>query len=212
MKKYENFKYIFPPRPELKISPDILGKYDCGVYLGQPKLNGSLCEVFMNETETKVFNRHNANFKIFKFDIDEFRNLYQGFGWMCLCGEFMNKAKKDKDGKNSFDQTFVIFDIIIKDGMHLVKTTFEERVKMLDEMYGTKEYDEYLLDVDSPNVFRVKTFYTDFVNLWNNIVKIDMLEGLVLKRKDGLLEDGVREKNTVGSQVKVRKSCRNYSF
>jgi len=58
----------------------------------------------------------------------------------------------------------------------------------------------------------VKSFESDFVKLYNDIIKIDMLEGWVLKRKSGKLERGTREKNNVGWSIKCRKPTKNYMF
>ena len=63
---YNNFKYIYPPRPELKIPFSALDKYDNHTFLGQPKMNGSCSIIFMNEFETKIFNRHKNTFSSFK--------------------------------------------------------------------------------------------------------------------------------------------------
>ena len=44
------------------------------------------------------------------------------------------------------------------------------------------------------------------------ITKIDMVEGLVLKRKNARLEIGNTELNNIKSQVKCRKPTKNYKF
>jgi hypothetical protein len=206
---YTKFIFEYPPRPELKTTRNEIDKY-LDTHLAQPKLNGSCCSVFMNETETKVFNRHNGTFAVFKIKNEELRKLYKGTGWMCLVGEYMNKSKMDKDNK-IWNEKFVIFDIIIYNGIHLTESTFEERVKLLDEVYGQEEYDEYLYKIND-TFFRVKTFYENFSQIFDSIVKIDMLEGLVLKRINGKLERGLREKNNVNSQIKIRKPTLNYQY
>jgi hypothetical protein len=44
------------------------------------------------------------------------------------------------------------------------------------------------------------------------LIKIDMIEGLVLKRKSAKLEIGNTENNNTKSQVKFRKPTKNYKF
>jgi len=39
-----------------------------------------------------------------------------------------------------------------------------------------------------------------------------MYEGLVLKRLDGKLENGITESNNIRTQIKCRKSTKNYNF
>jgi ATP-dependent DNA ligase len=106
----------------------------------------------------------------------------------------------------------VIFDILVYDSNYLVGSTFETRVKLLDELYGNKQCDkEYLYNI-SENVYRVRTYTKNFKNLFNNLIKIGMYEGLVFKRMSGKLEMGLRELNTSSSQFKIRKPTRNYKY
>jgi hypothetical protein len=121
----------------------------------------------------------------------------------------------------------VIFDILVYKNEYLVKSTFEDRVKLLDEIFGVVDFNDYFYKI-SENIFRVKTFYKDFEKTWHKIVNTEkdlktkyrlpkdddifILEGLVLKKIKGKLEKGFREKNNVTSQVKCRKPARNYHF
>jgi hypothetical protein len=51
----------------------------------------------------------------------------------------------------------VIFDILILEGNYL-GTTFEQRVDILDNMYGQIECDDEFLYNISENIFRVKSY------------------------------------------------------
>lgn len=62
MKPYNSYSYIYPPRPEYKILPNSLDKYDTGEYIAQPKINGSNAIVFINENELKVCKSTWTNF------------------------------------------------------------------------------------------------------------------------------------------------------
>jgi len=211
---YKSGTYIFPPRPEYKIKSTSLVKYDDNTYCGQPKLNGSCCEIYLDGKTYEQRNRHKGDISNFKMDKNEILSLYSGKGEMVLVGEYMNKSKKDKNDK-VFNNKFVIFDILVNDDMYLVGTTCEERYEMLLDTFITdkkaQSYDDYLYQI-SENVFLVKSFNEDFEYLYNKIITIDMLEGWVLKRKSGKLERGTREKNNVGWSIKVRKQCNMYNF
>lgn len=209
MTSYKNFRYYYPPRPEHKILPASIKDYDNGSWIGQPKLNGSCIELYINE-DVKVYNRHKKPLSVFKIPASEILELNKGNGWMVLCGEYMNKSKKNTLGK-IWNDKFVIWDIIVYNGEYLTGTTFEERVKLLDELFGKEEYDEYLYKV-SENVYRVKTFENAFDELYKKIIEIDMLEGWVLKKKNGKLERGTRENNNTSIQLKCRKETRLYEF
>lgn len=210
VRPYLNFQYFYPPRPENKILPSSIKDLDNGIWLAQPKLNGSCTELYISDNDVKVFNRHKEPLSKFKILKSEVLALNKGNGWMVLCGEYMNKSKKNRSGK-VWNDKFVIWDILVYNGEYLIGTTFEERVKLLDNLFGKEEYDEYLYKI-SENVYRVKTFEVAFEQLYNDIITVDMLEGWVFKKRKGALEKGMREKNNVAIQVKVRKETKNYSF
>jgi len=209
-KPYKSGTYIYPPRPEFKISSESLYKYDTGEYLAQPKLNGSCAELYIKSTSFYVKNRHKGGLTNFKLNNTDVLPLHRKGGEMLLVGEYMNKNQNDKSGK-PWNHKFVIFDILVLDDQHLIGTTYQERLVILHELFGTEIYDDYLYKI-SENIYMVRTFDKDFLNFYNKIVQIDMLEGLVLKKKNGKLEQGTREKNNVGWSIKARKQNKNYSF
>jgi len=208
---YKKFRYIYPPRPKNAISPDDLDFWDNGTLIGQPKLNGSNATIFTNGVDFLIMNRHNGRLTRFKIENSELATIYRGKEWMILNGEYMNKSKKDEDGK-TFNHKFVIFDILAYDGMYLIGKTFEERVTLLDEIYGKVEVEKPYLYGVSENVFRVRSYRGDFRTLYNYYSSIDMLEGLVMKRANAKLETGSSELNNVKSQIKCRKATRNYKY
>lgn len=203
-------QYLYPPRPEFRIKPSSLSKYDDNTYLCEPKLNGSNCTLYISAKSYTQRNRHKGTIQNFNMDDNEILKLYTGNGEIVLVGEYMNKSKRGTDGK-IFNKKFVIFDILVYEDQYLVGSTFDERYELLKSIYNIKEYDKYLYQV-SENVFLVKNFSDNFEQRFNNIIKIDMLEGWVLKRKNAKLERGTRQKNNVNSQLKCRKSTLNYDF
>jgi len=208
MIRYESFQYIFPPRPKNPIQSKDLKIWDNDMMVVQPKLNGSNCTIYMDGQNIYVYNRHGQRISNFDIDSKELSNLYRGKGWMVLNGEYMNKSKSDETG-NVFNHKFCIFDILVYDGNYLVGKTFQDRINLLDEFYGNPE--NYINPI-SKNVFRIKSYYSDFEYLYNNFVNIDMVEGLVLKRKSAKLEVGSTENNNIKSQIKIRKPTKNYKY
>ena len=53
------------------------------------------------------------------------------------------KNKKGLDGK-SWNHKFVIFDILVYENDYMSGSTFKSRVDLLDEIFGTEDYNEYL--------------------------------------------------------------------
>jgi hypothetical protein len=210
MKDYNNFKYIYPPRAETISPPAGLQTFERMGFIAQPKLNGSCGVLFLGKGVTKLMGRHNNSFTRNTIPAEHLSRLQKGLGFTVLVGEYMNKSKKDSKNK-LFNDCFVIFDIIVYNSKHLINSTFQERQSILDELYHTTPFDDYISYI-SPSVYRVHNFSSGFSNKFNSIIKTDMYEGFVLKRPDGKLENGLREKNNTGWQLKIRKSTKNYQY
>ncbi len=207
MIEYQSFQYIYPPRPKNPIPPSDLKIWDNRMMIAQPKINGSNCTIYMDGKEIYIFNRHGQRLTGFDIPKDEVMNLYRGKGWMVLNGEYTNKGKSN-DG-HTFQNKFCLFDILVKDSKYLIGTTFEQRINTICEIYG--ESDNTLNQI-SDNIFMVKTYRSNFVETYEKLIKNDLMEGLVLKRKSAKLEIGSSENNNSKSQVKVRKPTKNYKF
>jgi ATP-dependent DNA ligase len=157
-------------------------------------------------------NRHNGRLTNFQLKDEEVMGIYKGTGgWTVLNGEYLNKNKMDENQK-SFNHKFVIFDILVNDGDYLIGKTFEERIKLLDDMFDQKECEKSYLWGISENIYRVKSYNNQFNMLYDTLTPIDMIEGLVLKRKNARLEMGNTELNNVKSQIKCRKETKNYKY
>ena len=92
------------------------------------------------------------------------------------------------------------------------KELFEERVQeFLKDLYPDNPVKLYLHQI-SEAVYRVQSVTSEFTKVYNHITPYDMYEGLVLKRRDGKLENGSSQKNNTRTQMKCRKPTKNYSF
>lgn len=211
--KYNSYRYLYPPRPQNAVPSTDLGYYDDGTFLGQPKLNGSNCVIFTDGVKVFKMNRHNDRLTRFEIKDEEILALYQGTGgWTVLNGEYLNKNKSDETRK-SFNHKFVIFDILVNDGDYLIGKTFEQRIKLLDEMFHKNECEKDYLFGISDNVYRVKSYENNFNGLFDKLTFCNQLmEGLVLKRRNSRLELGNTELNNNKSQIKCRVSTKNYKF
>ena len=209
--KYNSYRYLYPPRPQNAIPSTDLNYYDNGSFIGQPKLNGSNATIYTDGVKVIIMNRHGDRLTRFEINDEEILSLYKGTGgWMVLNGEYMNKSKRDEN--SIFNHKFVIFDILVNDGDYLIGKTFQQRVELLDEMFHKNECEkDYLCNI-SDNVYRVKSYENNFSMLFDTLTPIDMIEGLVLKRKNARLEMGNTELNNTKSQVKARKATLNYKF
>jgi|LakMenEpi03Aug12_release.lakeMendotaPanAssembly.Ray.scaffolds.fasta_scaffold57300_4 hypothetical protein len=212
MPKYTNYRYIFPPRPRNAIQDSELEFWDNGSLVAQPKLNGSNTTIYTNGVKHIVMNRHGQRLTNFQLTDNEIKDIYCGNGeWMVINGEYMNKSKSDENGQ-VFNHKFVIFDILTFDGEYLVGDTFEQRIQLLDKLYGQVDSEKDYLYRISENVYRVKSYYNSFKPLFDKLTPIDMIEGLVMKRMNAKLELGTSENNNTKSQLKSRKPTKNYKY
>lgn len=207
---FKYYRYIFPPRAENITPRDTIEIYE-DRFVGQPKLNGSNMVIFTNGTEVHIKNRHNKDMSNVKMPKEEFLKLHRGTGWMILVGEYLNKSKKDHT-KNFFNHKFIIFDIIAINDEQLIGKSFEERIQLLDELYGTSDSSQPFLHGINDYTYRVKSFNTGFQKLFDELTLIDMYEGFVFKMKKATLENGVRSSNNTRGQIKCRKPTKNYSY
>lgn len=204
------FSYIYPPRPETKIAPTSLDIFEkMFIYIAEPKLNGSSVEIYTDGKDIKIMNRHKEPI-ICKIDKSELLALHRSDGQMIFCGEYMNKNQKDETDKQ-WNHKYVIWDIIMYSDKHLLGTTFEDRYRLLKALYPDKPVKKHLHQI-SENCFRVNCVIRGFKEMFDDISKCDMYEGLVLKCVDGKLENGTTVDNNTRTQIKCRKPTLNYNF
>ena len=215
-------QFLYPPRIEYKMLPSSLDKLDNGQYIGQLKVNGSNTSVTIwpapgalegKGNKVVVKERHNTFFTTPpKFD---FPSMHRGKGFMAFAGEFMNKSKKGPDGKPF--RGFIIWDIMAFENKILIGSSPEERAALIDYLYPTTGVItvggyEILHKTATPDVYKITDFEGDFRAIYNELIKVDMIEGFVMKRKNGKLESMNKVANNVGWSCKVRKPTSNYKF
>lgn len=223
--KYESFKkngYIFPPRPEYKCPAGDLDKYDDGTYLGQPKYNGMALMVFTNGDELHCYNRHKEYMALLSKNSEcDFRGMAQSKNWFVYAGEYLNKSKYGETGVKEKNK-FVIWDILVWDGNYLIGSTLTERLDLLENVFpcqraivgaktGVEVYD-HLCCTNLNGIYKAPTYLNNFTELYKQIVKTDLYEGLVLKKKDSKLTFGMQELNNHDWQIKCRKETKSYQF
>jgi hypothetical protein len=208
-------KIIFPPRPKNALPAEFLNQHENKMMFGQPKSNGSFGVLYMNETTTEMRNRHKEIMTNVRMEKTEMRKLYRGSGQMILCGEYMNKNKKHINGAE-FNHKYILFDILMYNGVYLLGKTFQQRQDLLDILFPEySNFDGYIRKVEGEgleNVYRANNFYDNFNSIYDMLVPIDMYEGLVVKKMNAGLEIGIRADNNHLTQFKVRKQCAMYNF
>lgn len=218
--KYEEFRFLFPPRAEVKTKPALISQYDTTDYIGQPKFNGD-CTTIIIKDDVRVFDRDGTP-KI-KYDKSiEFGSLNNSPGWMVLCGEMMTKSKKGEDG--NILTGWVMWDILVHDSQYLVGFTLSERLELMERLWpcqrmqvtdrGLVEY-KHLCYTGIQGVYKTPSYLGGsgyFSELYKELIITDAYEGLVLKKAGAKLDLGFGEKNNSGWQLKIRKPTKNAKF
>ena len=216
---YNTFNYLYPPRPEHKTPPSELPKFDTGEYIVQPKYNGTCCIVFTNREDAYVYNRHKQELSNCSKDID-FKGLAQSRDWYVYCGEYLNKGKLGESGEKEKGK-FIIWDILVYCGEYLVGETLESRLNLLEGVFpcqrgavtenGLEMY-SHLCNTSLKGIYKAPTYLNNFERIYNDIVKTDLYEGLVIKKLNSKLEFGFQELNNQNWQIKCRKPTKIYHF
>lgn len=220
----ETYTRIFPPRAEFAIKPENIGLYDNGKYLAQPKFNGSYGVLYTFDKGCyQLDNRHKEPMTLIgKLDFTEFALAHPN---SIFFGEYMNKYKLNEKGVKWIDQ-FVIFDLLQQKGDSFVGWTTKERREFLLGTFGNMEMHvtadgtterkicthPYCIPTEFEGIHLTQCFYGNFAHHYSELIKIDMIEGLVGKKLDAVLDYPYGQKNNTLWQFKCRKETKNYKF
>lgn len=202
---YDQYAYLYPPRPETKIPREMLKFYEKRGYWAQVKKNGTCTVVFAKGDEVIFKTRHNDDHKQWS-PLPEHVKFFQGSSdWNVFVAELVHS--KTPHVKNQL----YIFDQIVDGGVQLVGTSFEERQLLLQSRWtGTDEGDQTRITQYVSVANNFVPGKVGFVKLFDELKPED--EGLVLKNPKGILKPCFNETSNGGWQVKCRLPHKNYSF
>lgn len=201
--RYDSYSYLWAPRPETKIPRTGLSFYENQDWWAQKKKNGTCTLVFAKRNEIIFKTRHNDDHKLWTPEGDHNAFFAGRAKWNVYVAELLHS--KVKGGPKN---ELYIFDQIVKDGVHLVGTTFAERVTSLfEEFDGKDEGDQIRI---APRITLAKCFNEDFTDMFDHLKPED--EGLVLKNPNAVLKPCFKEGANSSWQVKCRIGHKNYTF
>jgi hypothetical protein len=203
--EYDTYTYLYPPRPTNAVTPTMLGFYERQKWLAQVKKNGTCTVIFARGMQVKFMTRHNDEHKQWS-PLPEHLRPFQSsnLSWNVWVAELIhNKTKNVK-------QQLYVFDIIVKDGVQLVGTTFEERQRLLHASFpGVNEGDKTRVN---ENVTIANCFTSGFKKLYDTVILNEEDEGIVLKRGDAQLVPCFKSGSNGNGMVKCRRPTKNYGF
>lgn len=184
--------FLYPPRPEKAIIPQLIKHFENNGFWAQIKKNGTCTSIFIdNEGNVSWRTRHNEPHKA--WTPDEITNkFFSKFRNCCFSAELLHSKGGSKN-------TLYLFDIVRWDGEYL-SNSFEERQKILQKIIPLQK-----------NILIAKNYTKDLTGLFHSLKSIDD-EGLVLKNPRSQLKDCRREGLNSDWQVKCRRPTKNYGF
>ena len=208
MNEYNDFQYLWPPRPETKIAKTMLGFYQTRGYMAQKKKNGTCTVIFSCGDKVLFKTRHgdenDGNHKLWTPQDDHIKFFQGREKWNVYVAELLHS--KTPTVKNQL----YIFDIIVDEGEQLVDTTFEERQLLLQSRW-TGDYEPLKHQTRVHEYVSVAENLTgDFDSIYDNLQPED--EGLVLKNPTAKLKACLKPDSNAPWQVKCRVTTKNYSF
>lgn len=207
---YDDWKFLYPPRPESAIHPKLLTYYEGRGWLAQCKKNGTNTLLGIAPDGTVYTRtRHDTEHKAWTLTphIEKFlQGLLPRGQWYVLCAELLHsKTKTIKD-------TIFIHDVLVWESQFLVGSTFAERQLLLKPWQTNVEgWSHFVLDSEN-KVWLAKTFDKNFTALFEAIRDPSTDEGLVLKDPTGKLKMCLSETDNASWSVKCRYPTKTYNY
>lgn len=207
--KYSTYSYLWPPRPDNAISPDMLTAMERQGMVAQVKLNGT-CSVIAVSPDKEIVakNRHKEDHKLWtpnRAKMKAFTSL-PGSGWYVFVAELMHSKVPGLRDIN------YVHDILVHDGKYLVGVTQAERHAILCRLFRTdqarQEYGYWVID---ETTWVARQFTNGFKALYDSLDR-PQDEGLVLKQPTDRLRLCTRQNANNAGMLKSRKKHKNYSF
>jgi ATP-dependent DNA ligase len=109
--------------------------------------------------------------------------------------------------------TVVLFDVL-QAGKYLFGAKQETRLKLLNDICGspTVKSDPAIALAVSPHVWMAETWDADFAARFQDFIAADVIEGLMLRKKDSVLDNYGGTEYEVAWQVRCRKPGPTYSL
>jgi hypothetical protein len=207
--RYDEFAYLWPPRPEIAVDPTLLHTFQRQGYIAQAKLNGT-CSVIAVAPDKSIIamNRHNEVHKAWTPTPEVMRAFTDlpGTGWYVFVAELLHNKVAGLREVN------YVNDILVNDGEYLVGATQEERQDILHDRLMTDDATETMTHfVVNPNLWLPVEYDEGFATLFANL-KGEEQEGLVLKNPKQKLSLCTRQKSNTVGQIKCRRTRKAYSF
>jgi len=207
--RYEAYSYLWPPRPETKIPPDLMRFYQDRGWWAQVKKNGTCTVVFARGSSVVFKTRHDDDHKAWTPSPEVTAPFLGRPDFNVYVGELLHS--KGVGVRNHL----YLFDMLVNDGEHLSGVSFADRQAILRERFPIiGDQSQGLAGVGANmitrNVSMAQCYALGFDRVWTELGVND--EGIVLKDPAALLRPCISAVANAGWQVKCRKPKTSFSF
>jgi hypothetical protein len=227
MKPYNNYLYLYPPRPEFAMSPDRISYYEGQGYHGQYKKNGCSSAIAISPVGFEpiarppgsapahgrwfvLMDRHKKPHRAWQLTAhikEVFHELLPKDQWTYVVAELLNGKTTTSDVRD----TLYIHDILVLNSTYLLGTRYDQRQQWLADLFpsNVEAYSHYVI---TEKVWRARTFKDKMEERFLSIKDPRFDEGIVLKKPDGILKLCDVEKNNTSWQAKCRYPTKIYNY
>lgn len=207
--KYDNYRFLWPPRPEKAAPPQLIGFYEGRGWTAQVKKNGTCTVIFARGDEVIFKTRHNDDHKAWSAQPSHSAFFAGRDGWNVYVAELLHS--KGPLVKNHL----YLFDILVNDGQELIGATLVERQAILRERFPSPKADiagsraglgARMISQDVSQAMPI----ADPSTIWPTLGSLD--EGFVFKNPAAKLSPCIVPTANGAWQTKVRRTHANYSF
>jgi ATP-dependent DNA ligase len=205
--------FLFPPYPKMAVPPADIPQYDDGTYVAQLKLDGCCGLLNWTPTEHVIYERSDGT-PLSKAKPLPYSQLFnKTVKSTIVVGEYMVRNRMGFDGK-PFNHKYCVHDILMLNGALLYGQTLLSRRSLLRSVLNISGPSvNYLTPVgQSGEFYMIDDIPISFADIFTQVTKTDMVEGIIVKRKNAKLERCNKKDNNTGWQFKFRKPNNNYKF
>lgn len=200
-------QYIYPPRPKSKIKPTQLDFMETqNLYICQPKFDGDRCVACIENNTVYLGNRHGKW---------HHSSLFPEIRHQLLVQKLPNSTYLDGElVKMGNMHHLVLFDVL-KISEYLIGVRQIDRLRKLRDLFGGFRHSQHLPDAVeeiSSNVSLAKNGEKGFTKHFRQLVGLPLIEGLVLRERDAVLDNWGSSQYEVNWQIRCRRPHKNYRF
>jgi ATP-dependent DNA ligase len=172
--------------------------------VAQLKFDGDRCVAAIEDGKVHLTNRHGKFHPSHQLSIlrRELSVLNLPPGTHYLDGELLHPQ---------IDQTMVLFDILQYKN-YLVGWDQIKRLDLLREVCGNPQERCAIAMQVSPHVWLAERWSSKFPEIFSEFTSHDLIEGLVLRKADSILENWGSSEYEVSWQVRFRKPSKKYRY